>query len=277
MSRESIPISVEYIITTTSDWTRFQIIEGGWWSALQVECTQGFDKLEHEIVYSEKTIHISKKPYDDSKVVVNVKCTLNIIKEYLQSNITYLIAKGDIESTVVRVIAEGKEILSPLVNGDNVPNNPINPLPFESPVKYYLQALQEKRKVEKATEKPKEKIEPEEVHIIVKTYNEMFKEVFKKREPTEKDIEAIFEWVQSHGENATKYLEADIYRDLTLKAETYFWRFPNLKKKVKKEADNTLKKIRKRYDALRTIQGKFALQTPYVGIEKEEKKVAPNK
>lgn len=289
MSRESVPVSVEYIISTTSDWTTFQIFEGGWWSNHEVEIKEGFEKLSQEIVYNEKTIAISKKPYDKSKIVVHLKCTLNIIKEYFQSNLTYLITKGDIESTTVRVFAEGKEIPPSLVNATNVRNNPKNPLSFQAPVGDYLKPLQVKAMIEVMKEKPKEKVEPkkekylalkvkEEKHIITETFNELFEKTFKKKEPSEEDIKEVFEWVRSHGKNANKMLDADIYRNLTLKAETHFWRFPTIKKKIKKEVDKTLKTIRKRYDDLRTIQGKFAVQTPVLGgFEKEEKKVAPNK
>jgi len=206
---------------------------------------------------------------------------LNIVKEYLQSNITYLITKGDIESTIIRTIIEGKE-QPPLVNAIKIPNDPTNPLSFEVPVRQYMQVLEEKRKLEKVEKaeqmkkKPEAKIE-EEPHIIIKTFNELFKPTFEKKEPTEKDVEEVFEWLRSHSENATKFLEADIYRDLTLGAEIRFRKFQSLeKKKVEEEVKKTLEKIRKRYDDLRKIQGKFAIQTPYLGgVEKEEQKVIP--
>ncbi len=282
MCAEHLSISVEYVICTTSDWTAFRIIEGGWWSDLSVAILEGYDKLNQEILYSDKTIVISKNPRDESKVVVTLKCMLNIVKEYLSSNITYLITKGDIESTVIRTIIEGKEQI-PLVNATKIPNDPKNPLSFEVPVRQYMQALEEKRKREKVEKvgemekKPDKKIEEEKPHIIIITFDEIFKETFEKKEPTEKDVEEVFEWLRSHSENATKFLEADIYRDLTLGAETRFRKFRSLeKKKVENEVKETLEKIRKRYDDLRKIQGKFAIQTPYIGgVEKEEQKVAP--
>lgn len=287
MSVEFLPVSVDYIITTTSDWTTFQIMEGGYWSDLELTIKEGFDKLTQEILFNEKTLIISKKQFDSSKVVVHVKCTLNIIKEYLDSNITYLITKGDIESTIVRVSVEGKELSPSLVNGTNVPNNPQNPLSFEVSAKDYIQPLQVKRMIEVMKEKPKEKVElmkeqvislktKEEKHVITETFDKMFKEIFEKEEPSENDIKEVFEWLQLHSENATKFLEADIYRDLTLKAETHFWQFKSLKKKVNSQASKTLKKIRNRYDELRKIQLKFAIQTPYLGgVKREEQKIAP--
>lgn len=261
-------------------------MEGGWWSDLHVTCLEGRNKLAQEILYNEKTIVISKNPMDKSKVVVSVKCILNIVREYLQSNISYLITKGDIESTVVQIIAEGKE-LQPLIHGNNIPNNPKNPLLFHYSIKHYLQALEEKRKAEKVKEKPKEKVEPEkeqyiaikireEKHIITETFDNLFKGTLKKKEPSEKDVQEVFEWLRSIGKNANKMLEADICRDLTLEAEKHFWHFEKIKERMKKEVDKTLGTIRKRYDDLRTIQGRFALQTPVLGgVEKEKQKVPP--
>lgn len=286
MSGEYLPIPVEYLLTTTSDWTTFQIMEGGWWSDFELTIKEGLDKLTQEILFNEKTLIISKKQFDRSKVVVHVKCTLNIIKEYLDSIITYLITKGDIESTIVRVSVEGKELSPSLVNGTNVPNNPQNPLSFKVSAKDYIQPLQVKRMIEVMKEKPKGKVEPmkkqvislktkEEKHVITETFDKMFKEIFEKKEPSENDIKEVFGWLQLHSENATKFLEADIYRDLTLKAETHFWQF-TMKKKVSSEVSKTLKKIKNRYDELRKIQGKFAIQTPYLGgVEREEQKIAP--
>jgi len=271
---EHVSISVEYVISTTSDWTAFRIIEGGWWGDPHVEIQEGYNKLNQEILYNDKTILISKNSNDRSKVVVTLKCMLNILKEYFQSNVTYLITKGDIESTVIRTIVEGKE-QPPLLNATKVPNDPKNPLSFEVPVRQYMQVLEERRKREKIDKKTEE-VEIEKPHIIIATFDELFKETFEKKEPTEKDVEEVFKWLRSHSENATKFLEADIYRDLTLGAETRFRKFRSLEKeKIENEVRKTLEKIKKRYDDLRKIQGKFAIQAPLGGVEKEEQKVAP--
>lgn len=45
MSRESVQIPVEYIISTTSDWTKFHIVEGGSWSEGKTKCLKGCDRL----------------------------------------------------------------------------------------------------------------------------------------------------------------------------------------------------------------------------------------
>lgn len=198
MSGEFVSIPVEYVITTTSDWTTFQIFEGGWWSNHKVVIRKGYEKLSQEIVYNDKTIAISKSPYDKSKIVVHLKCTLNISKEYFQSNLTYLITKGDIESTVVRVAVEGKEISPSLVNGTNVSNNPTNPVSFEVPVKDYIQHLQLKKMIEVMKEKVEAKKERylafkvrEEKHIITETFDELFKSTFNKKDPLEKDVKEV--------------------------------------------------------------------------------------
>lgn len=275
---ESIPIPVEYIITTTSDWTVFQITEGGWWSDFKVKCIEGVEKLTKEILWNEKTIAISKEAYDRTRVVVNMKCTLNIPKGYLQADLSYLITKGDIESTVVEVIVaeRGRHTL---VNATKIPNDWRNPLHFNVPVRQYIQTLEEKQMVEKAREKQTEKIEAWkelQPHVIVTNFNDMFKEIFDKKEPTESDVKEIFGFLRSNGRSATKFLDAETCRDLTLQAQTRFWRFPKLKKYVCSEADKTLEEIRKRYDELRKIEGKFSFQaTGLGGIEKGEKRVTP--
>jgi hypothetical protein len=273
---ESILVPVEYIITTTSDWTVFQITEGGLWTDLQINCTEGQEKLVTEITHGQTAIAISKKAYDQSTVVVHIKCNLEIKKQYWQSSITYLITKGDIQSSTVQVLA-GNESHT-LVNDKKVPNDSRNPLYFQIPVRRYLDALKQMAKSE-VGEQSKEKIRAiheSEQHIIVTVFNKMFKEIFEKKEPTEKDVAEVFEYLRSNGKNAAKFLDAETCRDLTLQTQACFWRFPNLKNKVGSEASKTLEEIRKRYDGLRKIEGNISFQaTGFGGIEKGEKKVAP--
>lgn len=273
---ETIQIPVEYFITTTSDWTTFQIMEGGWWSDVEVKCMEGCDRLTKGILHNEDTVSISKKHYDARKVAVYISCTLNIDRSYLFSDIIYLITKGDIESTDVKVVVAGTEQHN-MGNWSNDPTDWRNPFVFNVPVLRYIKALEKKK--DKKTKKPKEKIEAqqEKPHEITQTFNKMFKEKFQKEEPNEKDVEEVFGFLRVNGENATKFLEADICRRLTFQAQTHFWRFPNLKKKVSSEAKKTLGNIKKRFDELRKIEGKITVQTPYGGIKKEQKKVAPNK
>ena len=206
-----------------------------------------------------------------------MKCTLNISKQYFQSYISYLITKGDIESTVVDITVAGRG-RHYLLNSVKVPDDARNPQYFSVPVKRYLEALEEKQIVEKAKEKQAEKIEARQEsqqHVIVTAFNKMFNEIFQK-EPTEKDVIEIFEFLRSNGKNATKFLDADICRDLTLQTQTRFWQFPKLKKKASSEANKTLEEIKKRYDELRKIEGTFSVQATGIGgIEKAEKKVAP--
>lgn len=274
---ESISIPVEYVITTTSDWTVFQIAEGGWWTDLQIRCTQGSDKLVNKIQHSQDMIGISKGQYDRSMVVVHIRCSLNIKKEYSQSSITYLITKGDIPSTVVQVLA-GSESHT-LVNDRKVPNDWRNPLYFPVPARLYLDTLEQREISQKVKGEPKEEIEPQQElqpHALVTAFNAMFKETFNKKELTEEDVTEVFEYLRANGKNATKFLDAETCRDLTLQAQTRFWQFPNLKKKVSAEASKTLEEIRKRYDELRKIERKVSVQaTGLGGFAKGEKKVAP--
>jgi hypothetical protein len=109
---------------------------------------------------------------------------LNIAKEYFQSNVTYLITKGDIGSTAIRLIAN--EVESQIVNATKIPDDPTNPLVFTFPVQQqYLQHLEKKEELGKVQKETKEEIKPEkEEHFIIMTFNAMFKETFQKKEPT---------------------------------------------------------------------------------------------
>lgn len=274
---ESIQIPVEYIITTTSDWTVFQITEGGWWTDLQVKCTQGSDRLMSPVQNSQNTIGISKAQFDQSTVVVHAKCNLNIRKEHSQSSIVYLITKGDLQSTAVQILA-GTESHT-LVNDKKVPNDWRNPLCFPIPARRHLDISKQKEVYQKTVKQPKEEIEAQQEsqqHAIVTAFNAMFKETFQKKELAERDIEEIFEYLRSNSKNATRFLDAETCRNLTLQAQTRFWQLPNLKKKVSSEASKTLEEIKKRYDELRKIEGEVSVQTLGLGgITRGEKKVAP--
>ena len=140
MNRESIPISVEYHISTTSDWTKFQIVKGGWWSDREVECLKGCDRLKEGIAFDEKTISIKKAPYDRTLVEAIARCTLNIDKKYLDSHISYLTTKGDIESASVRIIVQEKEI-ERITNPHNISGNPQNPMPFKVSTSLHVSAF----------------------------------------------------------------------------------------------------------------------------------------
>ena len=93
MSREFVPISVEYHIKTTSDWTKFQIVKGGRWSGREVECLKGCNRLVKRIVFDDNTIEIKKTQYDKTLVEARAMCTLNIDEKYLNSQISHLIQK----------------------------------------------------------------------------------------------------------------------------------------------------------------------------------------
>jgi hypothetical protein len=50
-----------------------------------------------------------------------------------------------------------------------------------------------------------------------------------------------------------------------------------LKKKVHEESKNAQKRIKKRYDDLRKIEGEVSVQAQHFGVKKGEKKVAPDR
>lgn len=134
MSQEFKSLLTQYHIVTTSDWTVFQILEGGFWGDVKSECLKGEDKLTQDIVYSNKRIEIKKQQFDSSLVEAKITCKLNIYQDYLTSNIHYLIEKGNIGSTKVRVLHKGREVAR-MENRGTVPNNPKNPRTFNVPVK----------------------------------------------------------------------------------------------------------------------------------------------
>jgi hypothetical protein len=72
MSADIVQFPIAYIITTTSDWTRFTIVEGGYWTNHDVECVEGQNTLT-DLLYNRRTILISKNLNDPSRVVVHLK------------------------------------------------------------------------------------------------------------------------------------------------------------------------------------------------------------
>lgn len=115
---------------TTSDWTIFQIVEGGFWSDIKVGCLKGEDRLTQEITFSDKRIEIRKKPQDVGLVEAIVTCKLNIYEDYLLSEIRYLIEKGDFKGTIVRALFKGKEVYRMPNHGKAPGSSPRNPKYF---------------------------------------------------------------------------------------------------------------------------------------------------
>jgi hypothetical protein len=270
VSEESISVPIEYLISTTSDWTTFQIIEGGWWSNIEVECLKGLDRLRQEVLFNAKTIAISKNPNDTALVEARARCNLNIDKRYSDSYISYLITKGDLPSTILRIIVNGKEIHK-VENSIKVAGNPFNPLPFNVTTKLHLSAIQPQS--ERAVQAEKKEVNP-----IATAFRKNFDNTFQNKNPENKDVEEVFSWLRSHGKYARTFLDTEIYEQLTLEAETHFMRFGGLKNKVCSEVPKTLEEISNRYDKLRETYGKLGLQIPLgFGGAKEEKKVTPSK
>jgi hypothetical protein len=133
MSQEFKSVPIQYHIVTTSDWTNFQILEGGFWSDVKSECLKGEDRLTQGVVYSDRRVEIRKRQFDKHLVEVRVTCKLNIYKDYLSSNIRYLVEKGNMGLTRVRVLHKEMEV-DRMENRGTVPNNPKNPRTFDVPV-----------------------------------------------------------------------------------------------------------------------------------------------
>jgi len=140
MSGKSVQIPVEYIITTTSDWTEFHIVEGGFWSNVEIECLKGCDKIRLQRVIDNKIIAISKARRNTDLVEVKAKCTLNVDIKYFDSQISHLITKGDLKSTTVRIIVQGKEIKTK-TNRFNISGDPHNPHEFSVSTSQYVSAF----------------------------------------------------------------------------------------------------------------------------------------
>lgn len=129
MSQDFKSVPIQYHIVTTSDWTNFEILEGGFLSDIKTECTKGEDRLTQDIVYSDKTIEIRKRQFDKHLVEARISCKLNIYKDYLASDIRYLIQKGDMGLTRVRILHKDMEVAR-IENRGRIPNNPQNPQIF---------------------------------------------------------------------------------------------------------------------------------------------------
>lgn len=134
---DSVKVPVEYTIITMSDWTIFEIVEGGWWQDLQVEYIEGSDRLTQDISPSDKSIRIEKNSDDESLVIISAKGILNIKKEFRHSELKYKISKGDRQATKVMVTARRKPPIS-FLNEGTVDGNSLNPRIYSSPTQDYL-------------------------------------------------------------------------------------------------------------------------------------------
>ncbi len=140
MGIDSIKVPVEYTIITTSDWTMFEIVEGGWWENLQVEYFEGKDKLTHLVKPNDKSIRIDKNSEDETLVVISVKGILNILREFRHLQLKFKISKGDVKSTKVILTAPKRESIC-FENKGKVDDDPRNPRLFTCPAQYYLPDL----------------------------------------------------------------------------------------------------------------------------------------
>ena len=137
MRTDVIKIPVEYTVITTSDWTQFEIVEGGWWESLHTECKAGEDKLKQQITTGKTCIRLDKQSGDETLVIAYAKGYLNIKKDFKKSNIKYKITKGDMQSTMVLGSTNRKK-LSPMLNKRSDDWSGLNPVIFDSPAQEYL-------------------------------------------------------------------------------------------------------------------------------------------
>jgi predicted nucleotide-binding protein len=137
-------IPVEYIITTTSDWTMLKLVDGGTWQNIQVFFKEG----ENQVVqkkWDSKSIYIEKKSYDETPVVVEVKCILSIPKECNELQIKYRIEKGDIQSTVVTTIVRGRKHFVMVNKKGDGSEDGSNPMIFSSSTSEYSLDLRKEK------------------------------------------------------------------------------------------------------------------------------------
>jgi predicted nucleotide-binding protein len=147
MVADADKVPVEYVITTTSDWTAFEI-EGGWWEEIQFTFMQGADLITQKTF--EKTKFFLLKPQNNNDlVVVNIKCMLNIAIDPNTTILKYKVTKGCNKSTDVDILFKGDKIDS--FKNDTDTTDPKNPLTFSSPISAYgilrKQVIKKKRKV----------------------------------------------------------------------------------------------------------------------------------
>jgi len=67
MSIDFVSIPVEYLVSTTSDWTTFQIVEGGWWSDMKVVCLHALTFLSR--ILSIKLMDFGSLPRITSRII----------------------------------------------------------------------------------------------------------------------------------------------------------------------------------------------------------------
>ena len=130
-------VPVDYTIITTSDWTQFDILEGGWWENLQVECKTGEEKLTKQIGTGKTSIRLDKNSGDETLVVAHVSGYLVIRRQSSTTHLKYRISKGDRQSTMV-LLSAGRKKFEPMVNARSDDWDGLNPVIYSSETKQYL-------------------------------------------------------------------------------------------------------------------------------------------
>lgn len=137
MSAESLKIPVEYLVITTSDWTMFELMQGGRWQSLKVEYVEGKDRLAGEAAAGERFIRIDKAVGDSSLVIVKVKGFLNLEGTLGDSVLKYRLSKGDMESAKVIVTGRAGKTVA-FVNSGKISGSQLNTRIFSCPVDLYF-------------------------------------------------------------------------------------------------------------------------------------------
>lgn len=130
-------VFVEYLISTESDWTNFSIDGEEKWEEQIVEILEGGKRLLNPPEIGKRRITLSKNSFDTTPVRIRLNVKMIIPKNKLDGKIVYVIKKGNIGSTTVKISTENK-LVDNLYNALVSTTDPENPKKFEIPVEKHL-------------------------------------------------------------------------------------------------------------------------------------------
>lgn len=125
--------TVQYRLTTNSDWSRLALRGGQWFSNVQWQVIQGAQAPNLAISATSTELRISKRPYDTTPVEVLFTATLNGL--VYGETVRYEILKGSLGQTTVRVYgaAGPTGARTEIARQQNTRSGgATNPLPFEA-------------------------------------------------------------------------------------------------------------------------------------------------
>lgn len=134
---DKFTISIDYNISTTSDWTVFSIGSEERWDFVGAEIKYFFgeDSLKSAPQYFPKDISIIREPAG-TNLLLNIKPRMIIPKIKRNQNIKYVIKKGDLGTTIV-TIRSGTRVIATLTNNVNT-RDPENYLEYAVPIKEHM-------------------------------------------------------------------------------------------------------------------------------------------